>query len=471
MKSVLTPFLLISVLGCVTPALADGQLIPSGPGLLYYHIGGGESQPVPLRNDTTTIPLTAQQDVGLNYNCGVFDPTLSISNSMNELSDSFMAMTDEVVQSATSAITELPLYVVAQADSNLYNLMNDGLVGADSDLQVSTKSCQVMEQNIQQGQNPYNDWLSVAMTSDWQKQMQQSESGDTNSRDINEVSDTVNQDNGKQGVPWVQGQTHEGTVYAGGDNEPAIQVVHDTVIAAYNVVLQNGRAYDDTSAPSSNGQSAHLVSVWANPVEAADWVTHVVGDVSVTTTQNGQKQSTPGLGLLPYTQQEAKEINDTLTQLVSGELPMTLANLQAVSPPGIGINKATIQRIQTLSPLAQETFIARLSQEAASKKIMQEALLARQLLSIGRQIPVVYNNKAAQRDLAAAQKKLTQAIKDFQFNNQISQQFVSSPVLQLLNSTQAQMNAHLTYQPSSKPQKLADGAVFPYSTEKSEGSN
>ncbi len=440
----------------------SGQIIPVGPGSLYYQLGGAESMPTPMSNSNQTIPLTAQPDVGLNYDCGVFDPDISVTNSMNDISNSFMAMTETVVDNATSAITELPMYIVAQADPNLYNMLNDGLAGANSDLKVSTKNCQVMQQNIQQGQNPYNDWLSVAMTSDWQQRMNKAQDGDSDSSDINQVSENVDDDNGRQGVPWVAGSNQDGTVFAGGDNEPAIAVVHDTVVAAYNVALQSGRSYDDTSAPSGDTQAKGMVALWPTPTLAADWVVNVVGDISVTTYPGGQKASTPGRGLLPETAAQAKTIKTELNNLVDGTDEATLAHLQKVSAPGVTINQAVITNIQSLAPVTQAIYMSRLSQEIATERVIDEALMARTLLLTGKQIPVIYNNKAAVKAVQAAIDRLTADIKDFQFNNDIRKQFSANSALVLLKQVQAQQAAHNQFKPIEKPENLAGGAVFPH---------
>jgi hypothetical protein len=134
-------------------------------------LGGGLDIPMPANENTTSIPLNVESNIGLSYNCGVFDPKLSITNSLNDIESSFQNIEQSIVQNATSAIAEFPLNAIARADTNLYNLFNNALLGARKDLEISTISCQVMQNEIGQGKNPYTDWALLSMSNDWKYHM------------------------------------------------------------------------------------------------------------------------------------------------------------------------------------------------------------------------------------------------------------------------------------------------------------
>lgn len=85
-------------------------------------MGGGQDVPVAAYSGTTSIPLHVDGDVGLGYNCGLFNPKLSITNSLNAVESSFQNVEQSIVQNATAAIAEFPMYAVARADPDLYNL-------------------------------------------------------------------------------------------------------------------------------------------------------------------------------------------------------------------------------------------------------------------------------------------------------------------------------------------------------------
>ena len=52
------------------------ELIPTNDSDFYYRIGGGHSVPVPAYDGTVRVPLNAEGEVGLGYNCGIFNPAI-----------------------------------------------------------------------------------------------------------------------------------------------------------------------------------------------------------------------------------------------------------------------------------------------------------------------------------------------------------------------------------------------------------
>jgi integrating conjugative element protein (TIGR03755 family) len=455
--------LFIILLAVTFSSVIQADLIPTGSSPFYYKMGGGQATPVPAYNGATSIPLDVGGDIGLGYNCGLFNPKLSITNSLNAIKNSFQNIEQGIVNNATAAIAEFPMYAVARADPDLYNLLNNALLGARKDLELSTKSCQVMQQQIGQGKNPYTDWATLSMGNDWQQHMsltnsaslQANNMGDSDNYDINLVNQQVSQDNGSTGVPWI----HAGN-NAGGQGQPPIVVINDTSIAGYNVVLQAGRNYDDTSAPAQTPQNAHLVTAWENPQLAANWITNVVGDEKITTYTGGDKQSTPGVGLLPQSQQLSAQVLQNLQNLVSGQTSLTIANLQPVSAPGVMINIAVIHAIQQKDPVTQAIIINKLSQEVATGQLIDQALLARQILQEGSQVPAIYSNKAAQEAIQKALSRLDEAINNLLFNVHVRKELVSDTASQLLEETQAEQVGSSTVQPNNAPNTaMSNGAI------------
>jgi integrating conjugative element protein (TIGR03755 family) len=448
-KFILTSLLLVICITLSTVTRAD--LIPTGSSPFYYKMGGGQYIPMPAYNGAASIPLDVNANAGLGYNCGLFNPKLSITNSLNAIENSFQNIAQSVMANATSAIAEFPMYALSRADPDLYNLLNNGLLGARRDMELSTKSCQVMQSEMAQGKNPYTDWATLSMGNDWQQHMSLINSSaklsagndDNNNDDINLVNQQVAQDNGATGVPWIHGNNN-----AGGQGQPAIYVINDTSIAGYNVVLQAGRSYDDTSAPAQTPNNAHLVTTWANPQAAANWITNVVGDEKITTYSGGDKQSTPGVGLLPQNQQLSAQVLQHVQDLVSGQTPLTVQNLQTVSAPGVMINTAVIKAIQQKEPVTQAILINKLSQEVATGQLIDQALLARQILQEGSQVPAIYSNKAAQEAIKNSLDRLDQAINNLLFNVRVRKELVSDTASQLLESTQAEQVGSSVVQPS-----------------------
>ena len=142
------------------------------------------------------------------------------------------------------------------------------------------------------------------------------------------AKEAVETSNGENGVPWIGGRS-------GGVGQPALRFTGDIVQAGYNITLN--RPVAATSAVSTS--SARLAAIWNRPSEARDWTIEVVGENIVTTCDTCRKDSIPGTGLLPKLHQESAAVTADLQNLVSGQTPPTLANLEDVTAPGIAITR------------------------------------------------------------------------------------------------------------------------------------
>jgi integrating conjugative element protein (TIGR03755 family) len=441
---------------------AHADLIPTADSHWYYKLGGGQSVASPAYRGAHTVPLHVEADVGLGYNCGVFNPKLSITNSLNAIQNSFQSIQHSVIEHATSAITELPMYAISRADPALYHLLNNALLGAREDLNVSMKTCQQMQSEISKGQNPYHDWATLSMGDDWQYHMSVAaeDKSSRNSNDINQVKTAVEQANGDQGVPWVHGVlTGRKGFYAGGKGQPPILVLHDTAIAGYNVILQMSRDYDDVRAPVRTEDNAHLVDTWTNPGLAAQWISNVLGDEKITTYLSGDKQSSPGVGLLPDNQALTQQLIPKLQTLVQAKQPLSIDRLKEVSAPGVMLNTAVIDAIRQKPPVTQAIVIHKLAQEVATAKVLDKALLARQILQEGSQVPAIHANKAAQTAINQALLRLDQAMNHLLFNAQIRKAFVSETAAQLLQTNTTEQLANASIRSSTTPPFMQQGAL------------
>jgi integrating conjugative element protein (TIGR03755 family) len=440
---------------------AYADLIPAADSPWYYKLGGGQSVASPAYRGAYTVPLHVEGDVGLGYNCGVFNPKLSITNSLNAIQNSFQSIQHSIVEHATSAITELPMYAISRADPALYHLLNNALLGAREDLNVSMKTCQQMQSEMSKGQNPYHDWMSLSLGNDWQYHMSlAAEDKNGSNSDMNHVKNTIEQANGDKGVPWVHGVLigRKG-FYAGGKGQPPILVLHDTAIAGYNVILQTGRDYDEPHAPVRTEDNAHLVDTWVNPIVAAQWISNVLGDEKITTYLDGDKQSSPGVGLLPDNQLLTQQLIPKLQNLVNAKQPLSIEHLKEVSAPGVMLNTAVIYAIRQKPPVTQAIVINKLAQEVATANVLDKALLARQILQEGSQVPAIHANKAAQTTINQALLRLDQAMNNLLFNAQVRKAFVSETAAQLLQTNTAEQLANASIRSSITPPLMQQGAL------------
>lgn len=412
-----------------------GNLIPAEDSQFYYRIGGGQDFPMPANLDTTNVNLNVTNDLGLGYNCGSFSPFVSITNTLNDAKNSFESIDKNIVQYATSAISQFAMYELARADPNAFNLLNNNLIGAHNLFSLSIKSCETMQNDVAKGQNPFTDWVTVSMGHNWKTHMLESAQNnqDQNKADVNKAKQEIEQDNGDTGVPWV------GNKNAGGLNQPPVFVIHDTAIAGYNVILN--RSETDQSAPAKNDQNVHLVSTWPTPAAAAQWIVNAVGDEKITTCAKCDKGSTPALGLLPANQALAKTVSQNLADLVRGNQSLNEANLEAVSAPGVMVNTDIIRAIQNMSPNQQAIIIGKLGQDVATAQTMDRALLAKRLLKSGSRVPAIYSNHAAQASINRAIAELDHEMQALAFDVDMRRKVVSNTLSDIMQNNQANVAA------------------------------
>jgi integrating conjugative element protein (TIGR03755 family) len=446
----------------IPSVFAASGLIPAVKSGLYYQMGGGNDVPLPAFYNTSTIPLDVDGDVGLGFDCGAFNPVASIKNSLNNIKNSALNVEHQVLNDATSAITEFPLYELSRADPNLYNLITRAMAGAREDIAVSTKSCEVMQSEIASGQDPYANWGQISLGNSWKQTIGTAET--SGNGDINQARQKVSQDAGRSGVPWVNPDALSSisgvsTHNAGGVNQPPIHIIHDTALSGYGVIENSNHT---TLAHSiANHTHSELATVFPTAHSAADWITNVVGDEIITTYNNGSKNSQPGVGLYTDIEYQTKQIIPKLQALVIGNTPLTLDNLNAISPENMTLSPDIIRTIQRQPKVIQGIVINKLAQNIAAMMVINKARLAMRILQSGSRIPAIYANQAAQKNIQQAISWLQQDIQNILMFIKARQELMSNMLSTVLSAGQSQETDN-TAVAVPKPQlpEMEHGAVL-----------
>lgn len=466
---------ILSTLLFTLPTLATAtDIIPTGnsDNLMYYKIGGGSDFALPPVENTNSIDIGANGDLGAGYSCGAFNPALSIQNTFNNIKDSTDNVEQSLLNNATGSLMEIPMYFLAQANPTAYNLINNTLLGAHKKIDASVKSCELVKSEISHGQNPYQDWGTLSVGNQWKKSLSLTATG---TKDINDVKKDADLNAGNSGVPWVQGnQSPLGgtTLYAGGKNQPPIQVVSDTAIAGYNAMLnRTGTLNNNDPAP----KNSELGNQFPTPIDAKNWITSVVGDQTITTCNAAQDATcknnqvgTSGRGLLPWitctdaTNPDcASSIRTHLANLVTNTTPTTQENLKAVSASGLVISPDVLASIRAMNNTQQAIIITKVSQEVATQKVIDKALTARDLLQIGSQVPVIANNKPAQVIIFRAISNLDKDIQSIAFESRIRKQMMSNTLSEILQARGNQQVEAANLPKVITPQPLMEKSALP----------
>ena len=418
---------------------------PTEDGLWYYEIGGAEPVSVPANPSVVSVTLGGSAQLGLGYSCGKFDPVAAVTNTLNDIGAGVDNMMNAMTAAATSAIAALPALILQRANPGLYDLFQNALIKAEETMQLATKSCELMEAEIAQGKNPYADLITLSKGNDWKVQM------GVGGNDAVTAKTTVESSNGDNGVPWIGGQ-------AGGSGQPVLEFTGDLVEAGYNINMN--RAVTDAS-PVPAASSTRLSEIWPSPADARNWTVDVVGENIVTTCDTCRKDSIPGTGLLPKLYFVSATVTTEIQNLVSGATPLTLANLDQITAPGVAITRQVIEAIREMPASEQSLIMGRLVSEISTARTVEKALYARRLLLSGRQVPEVYATEVAREHADTSIAELDKEIENLLFETRVRKEVVSDTVTTLLERAAARRQSSLTVPevPTLDPNPLRGGRV------------
>ena len=205
---------------------------------------------------------------------------------------------------------------------------------------------------------------------------------------------------------------------------------------------------------------SEITKVFPNAKAAADWIINVVGDETITTYDDGQKKSQPGTGLYSDIQNQTKEIEPKLQALVTGATPLTVKNLQSISPNGMALSPEMIHSIQNQQRVIQSIIIDKLAQNIAAMTVINKARLAIRILQSGARIPAVYSNKAAQKNIDNSIKLLQQDVQNILMFVKARQTLMSNMLSTVIQAgkSQEQQNTAVPV-PAQNSNVMAHGAV------------
>lgn len=425
--------------GSGASALTPG---PTEDSMFYYQIGGGEPITAAPNPSVLTAPLSLALSAAVNYSCGKFDPTLGIANTLANIAKLKDTLGDAVSGAVSGAVGALPLYILKRANPDLYDLFQNALLGAKNVISLATKSCEQMEAQVRAGKNPYDNWATLAVGKSWKAKMGTGGFG-SSATDVAQAQETVNNEDGKNGVDWLGG------VSAGGVSQPLIRPIADTAQAGYNLTLN--RSVTSTAPATGAAATTPLAQLWSSPTQARDWLTKVIGDIETTTYTGGPRRGIPGQGLAPEMDATTATVRTDLINLVSGATAPTLVNLEDISAPGMAITRQVIEAIRALPPSDRGIAVSRLAGEIAMAKTMEKALMARRLLLTGRMEPNIAGaGETVLDDINRAVTELDSAIENLLFESRVRQEIVSGTVREVLH-----------YDNARKKRALQAGGVAP----------
>ena len=416
----------------------------------YYQIGGGNK----LRMQggvATPSALSLDAKFGANFSCGQFDANFAIEQTLNALKQRLVNLSTQI----QTSVAALPGYIICRAVPQLCQLMQNYTVRAEELIGIAIKDCKEMDADLAAGRDPLDDWIKLGRG--FNLRVAGSKSGD-----IYSVMEDAKKYDTALGMPWGVGG-----VQSGGENQPSIRPLSDTVRAGYNVLL--GRSLTDGGAATGDDP---LINIWSTPEQAAKWTAEVVGeyrpdlhqgstapntgassgtddgdageggeDTEVTSAWLGGDTSTPGLGLTPKIRKEAALVEAKLTALVEKYLDQSTPPPTAAELSDLGGKSGSVRiDASLLSSISQSSIadiqIAQLAWEIAVTNVTLYAKEAKRLMVAGRSVPdlAVVNTANAQLDLAIT--RMEEEMKALEFDRNFHSRNFNDRALMILGEQQ-----------------------------------
>ena len=388
-------------------------------GALYYQLGG--NSPGGNANYRSQIPLqlSLAANLRLNYSCGKFDIGLSWQTLMNNIED----FGDTLSNAVQAGIAALPMYVFERAQPGLYQLFQTYSLKADAIIAAAMKTCEEMEAQIKQGQNPYADWENIAKGETWK--VRASLNGD-----VVEAKRAINQQEeaNRNGVSWIFGER------AGGVGTQPLRPVRDLSVAGYNVTLNR--------QPGSSGggpADARMVAAFPTSEALATFTTKVLGDQQIYLCEGisncpAATSTSSATGLGPLLEEEILMVRPRLEAIVNGTTSPTSAALAEIGAPGITVNAQVVQALRAMPAETRTMATSRLAHELGMQRVVDKALIARNALITGMSLPEVTAAGKVTQSMQDKVARMTSHIEDLMFEHRIRKEITATNALAILES-------------------------------------
>ena len=406
----------------ILPACSMAQTVrPMGDGNWYYSIGGGDPMMYYHQSNKTTLDLEVGAEWNLFRRCS-FDPSFSISDTFSNIEENLYGMANDVLDSALVTFSAWGLSKIQENHPGLYDQIAKGLSDAKESYQLSLKNCRDVQADLRANRNPIDGWYSVTRKSSWAQASAEGENPVTAEAEIEENS-------GERGLTWVGGDL------AGGRNldntlQPPIRAVGDVVWAGYDhLVGDDVIDLDDADGMPEVTGDPNIARVFPDPEDAAEWTVAVVGEREIRLCDGCEKlNTTVGQGLR-FQYKEERRLVDPQLQAVVADLDFDEEDLDALSvnSMGITVNEHLIRSLQQAPIQERLLTMNRLAGEIALARVMEKALMARDLLNAGSLEPnVTAVGDVATSEVEYARARLQQEIDNILYEARVRKEVINN---------------------------------------------
>lgn len=419
---------------CSGPAGADDDYE------FIYQLGGGSAIGSAATNREQTVRVGGGVGWNTDLMCGNFDINLSIQNQLNGVSGAFQNLMDNVINAASGVVASLPALVLQRLNPALYDLLQNGILQASEEFHLGEISCKKIVEGLKTS-NGGEGWDAMAVARYWANASQAPD------QDILLVEESADEEGMNAGIPWLNGEER------GGLDQPPIEIVKDTTMAGYNLLLNR----DVNAAGGGDCGEAAICIAWPTATEAAAWTVSVLGEKQVRTCANCEKVAAQaGMGLFKQYELTLEEVVLALNALVSTTAPPNGEQLAEVSAGnGVIVSRKVIEAIR--DEPAEDALIFRLSSEVALARTLERALMARRAILSGRKEANIANAEVALVEIQTTIDELNGEIESMLFEMDVRARLASNTTLPLLSRQNAKRSIPVGADQESSTAE--DGAV------------
>ena len=385
-----------------------------------YQLGGASAIGSAASNRDQTVRIGGGVGWNTDLMCGNFDINLSIQNQLNGVSGAFQNLMDNVINAASGVVASLPALVLQRLNPALYDLLQNGILQASEEFHLGEISCKKIVEGLKTS-NGGEGWDAMAVGRYWANASQAPE------QDILLVEEAADEEGMNAGIPWLNGEER------GGLDQPPIEVVKDTTVAGYNLLLNR----EANATGGGACEEAAICTAWPTSEAAAAWTVSVLGEKQVRTCANCEKVAAQaGMGLIRQYELTLEEVVLALDALVSTTAPPNGEQLVEVSAgTGVIITRKVIEAIR--EEPSEDAVIFRLSSEVALARTMERALMARRALLAGRKEANIANAQLALVEIQSTVDELDGEINSMLLEMDVRARLASNTTLPLLSRQNA----------------------------------
>jgi integrating conjugative element protein (TIGR03755 family) len=182
-----------------------------------------------------------------------------------------------------------------------------------------------------------------------------------------------------------------------------------------------------------------MVAAFATSDALATFTTRMLGDQQIYLCEGiancpAATSTSTATGLGPLLDEEIALVRPRLEAIVNGLNSPTSAALAEIGAPGITVNASVIQALRAMPPESRTLSTSRLAHELGMQRVVDKALIARNVLITGMSLPEVTAAGKVTQTIQEKVGRMNQHIEDLMFEHRIRKEVTSSNALAIIEA-------------------------------------